>query len=57
MPMVSQAQRRYLWSRHPDVAREFEASTPEGKELPERLHPSKRKKRPYKALVDREFEK
>jgi hypothetical protein len=36
MPMQSQAQRAYLWSHHPEVARKFEAETPEGKRLPRR---------------------
>jgi hypothetical protein len=35
MPMRSQAQRRYLWSQRPDVARRFERETPRGKKLPE----------------------
>jgi len=35
MPMESQAQRRYLWAKHPKIAKEFESKTPEGKKLPE----------------------
>lgn len=53
MPMKSQAQRAFLWSQHPDVAREFEAKTPKGEKLPERIHPKKEGKRRYKALRDR----
>ena len=34
MPFKSQAQRRYLYSQHPEVAKEFEKATPEGKKLP-----------------------
>ena len=37
MPMQSEAQRRYLWAKHPDVAREFEAATPKGARLPEKV--------------------
>jgi len=36
MPFVSQAQRRYMWAKHPRLAREFEDKTPKGKKLPER---------------------
>lgn len=57
MPMRSQAQRRYLWSQHPDVAREFEAETPKGKKLPERVHPPKEKKRRYRSLSERREER
>lgn len=34
MPMVSQKQRSYLWSQHPEIAKEFESKTPKGKKLP-----------------------
>lgn len=34
MPMVSEAQRGYLWATHPEVAQEFEAHTPRNKRLP-----------------------
>jgi len=40
--MLSQAQRRYLWAKHPKMAAEFEAATPKGKDLPE--HVSRKKK-------------
>ena len=42
MPMRSKAQRAYLWWKHPDVARKFEAVTPKGARLPK--HVKKRKK-------------
>ena len=35
--MKSQAQRRYLWAKHPGVAQEFEDKTPAGKKLPEKV--------------------
>lgn len=41
MPFKSQAQRRYLYAKHPEVAKEFASKTPKGKELPEKV---KRKK-------------
>jgi hypothetical protein len=34
MPFESEAQRRYLWMKHPEVAKEFAAATPKGKQLP-----------------------
>lgn len=37
MPFRSESQRRYLWARHPDVAREFADATPKGKKLPEKV--------------------
>jgi len=37
MPFVSQSQRRYLFAKEPDVAREFAAKTPKGKKLPEHV--------------------
>lgn len=37
MPMKSDAQRRFLWAKHPRLAREFENATPKGKDLPEHV--------------------
>jgi len=37
MPMKSEKQRRFLWSQHPEVAKEMEDKTPKGKKLPEHL--------------------
>ena len=39
MPFRSQAQRRALYAKDPKLAREFEAKTPKGKKLPERVKP------------------
>lgn len=36
MPFTSNAQRRMMYSRHPEVAKRFEKETPTGKKLPER---------------------
>ena len=36
MPFVSNAQRRFMYAKHPELAKEFEAATPKGKKLPER---------------------
>ncbi len=34
MPFKSEAQRRLLWAKHPDIAREFADATPKGTKLP-----------------------
>jgi hypothetical protein len=43
MPMKSQAQRKYLWAKEPEVAKEFEKHTPKGKKLPKKLKKGKKK--------------
>lgn len=37
MPLKSKAQRRFMHARMPDLAKKFEAETPRGKKLPERV--------------------
>lgn len=37
MPFKSEAQRRYLFATHPEVAREFADATPKGRRLPEHV--------------------
>lgn len=34
MPFKSQAQRGFMYSQHPELAKEFEAATPKGAKLP-----------------------
>lgn len=46
MPFKSEAQRRYLYAKEPEIAAEFEAKTPKGSKLPS--HVKKTKKRPKK---------
>lgn len=36
MPFESQSQRRFMYSQHPKLAKEFEAATPKGVKLPEK---------------------
>jgi hypothetical protein len=36
MPFKSEAQRKFLFAKHPEVAREFAAKTPKGKKLPKK---------------------
>lgn len=37
MPFRSVRQRSFLYSQHPDVAKEFQRETPKGAHLPERV--------------------
>lgn len=39
MPFKSEAQRRYLWMHHPEVAQEFADHTPKGAKLPMHVKP------------------
>jgi hypothetical protein len=39
VPFKSQAQRRALYAKDPKLAAEFEAATPKGKKLPEKVKP------------------
>lgn len=45
MPFKSKAQRRFLFSQKPKIAKEFAAKTPKGKKLPEKLKKRRRKKK------------
>jgi len=51
MPFESEAQRKYLWSQKPEVAKEFAKKTPKGKTLPKRAHKIENKDY-YKAMVE-----
>lgn len=49
MPFRSAAQRRKLWAINPELARRWEAETPKGANLPERVkakkkHPDRRRR-------------
>ena len=37
MPFVSEAQRRYMWAQHPDIARRWAKHTPKNARLPEHV--------------------
>ena len=37
MPFKSEAQRRYLWAREPEVAEKFAKETPKGAKLPQKV--------------------
>ena len=49
MPFKSEAQRRFLYARHPKIAKEFEKKTPKGKKLPSRIVMDALKKRKREA--------
>ena len=44
MPFKSEAQRKYLFSQKPEIAKEFAAHTPKGKKLPKKLKKKGKKK-------------
>ena len=37
MPFKSQAQRKFMYAKHPKLAKEFEEKTPKGKSLPKKV--------------------
>ena len=45
MPFVSEAQRKWMYANKPKVAKEWEAHTPTGKTLPERVKKTRRQMR------------
>lgn len=45
MPFKSQAQRRFMYAKHPKLAEEFEEKTPKGKKLPEKAKKRAKKKK------------
>jgi hypothetical protein len=44
MPFKSEAQRRLMWAKYPQMAKEWESKTPKGKQLPEKVKQDGRKK-------------
>jgi hypothetical protein len=45
MPFKSKAQRRYLYSQKPKVAKEFASKTKKGAKLPEKVKKTRKKKK------------
>lgn len=43
MPFASQAQRKFMYARHPKMAKEFESKTPKGKKLPIKVEKQQQK--------------
>lgn len=52
MPFRSQAQRRFLFAKHPDIAREFAAATPKGAKLPEHVKEASAAPAPEGSMAD-----
>lgn len=48
MPFKSQAQRGFMYAKHPKLAKEFEEATPKGKKLPEHVKKKKKTHEDYK---------
>ena len=46
MPFESRAQARFMFAKHPSIAREFAGKTPSIKALPEKVGSGKKRKRP-----------
>jgi hypothetical protein len=46
MPFKSESQRRFLWAKHPDIAKRWAAEYPGQKNLPK--HVAKKKAKPKK---------
>lgn len=44
MPFKSKAQRGFLYSKHPEIARRWEKETPKNKALPERIGKTREQK-------------
>jgi hypothetical protein len=43
MPFKSQAQRKFMYAKHPEMAKEWEDKTPKGKTLPKKVKKSAKK--------------
>jgi len=57
MPFQSQAQRKYMYANHPEIAKEFESATPKDRKLPERKHPKPPLEHRVKKGLSRAFPK
>ena len=44
MPFKSEAQRRYLWAKEPQVAKKWAKETLKGKQLPAKVKPKPKRK-------------
>jgi len=44
MPFKSQAQRKFMYAKHPKMAAEWEEKTPKGKKLPKKVKKKNGKK-------------
>ena len=53
MPFKSQAQRKFMYSQKPELAKEFEAETPKNKKLPQYVKNSKQSQGRYHERIRR----
>jgi len=51
MPFKSDAQRRFMYAKHPEIAKEFSEHTPKGADLPEHVK-RKAKKKALRKIAD-----
>lgn len=51
MPFKSEAQRGYLFAKHPEIAKEFAAATPKGTKLPKHVKKVEAKSRAYSGFM------
>lgn len=52
MPFVSEAQRKFMYWKHPEIAKRWSKEYPDQGNLPKKLGAIKRKKDGYKRVVD-----
>ncbi len=50
MPFRSQAQRGFMYAKHPDIAKRFESETPKGSKLPYHVGGGSKPKKPMAAM-------
>lgn len=51
MPFKSIAQQRFMYAKHPEIAKEFQAATPKGKKLPMYAKKQQQQKRAHSAFM------
>ena len=44
MPFKSQSQRKFMYAKHPEMAKQWQEHTPEGKKLPKKVKKADKKK-------------
>jgi len=51
MPFKSEAQRRFMYARHPKIAKKWEKHTPKGKKLPKKIKKEKTAKEAFELKI------
>jgi len=49
VPFKSLSQRKFMYAKHPKLAKEFESATPKGKKLPQHVKPKAKATKKSKA--------